>query len=154
MIWLVFVLIGIISIVISFYSSVWCWLILILPELYLIILYWAIKNKKYKSLEGLSEEANFLFQRYSYYFLHQFASRDFGGSAVIIAIAGIVVGVINIFYTFYFGIGIAIINWFLMNYISNKINPYNNLWNDYERELSKEIFNYLYEKTKNNIKGI
>jgi len=151
MIWLIFVLIGIASIITSFYSSLWCWLIIVLPELYLVFEYWTVKQKKYKPFNGLSEEANLLFQEYSYYFLHQFASRDFGGSAVIMAYTGAIIGIVNIFYGFYYGIGLTIVNWFLMSNISNRINPYNNLWNDYERELSKEIFDFINIKMKEQI---
>lgn len=148
MIWLMFILIGIASIITSFYSTLWCWLILVFPEFYIVIVYWSVIHQKYKSIDNISEEANILFQEFGFYFLHQIASRDIGASAVIIAYAKVVVGVINIFYNFYYGLAIAILNSFLMNHISNRINPYNNHWRDHEREISKEILNYFLEKTK------
>jgi len=148
MIWLIFVLVGIVAIVISFYSSIWCWLILAIPELYLSIIFWSSKSKKYKILDNLDDSANLLFQKYSYYFLHQYAARDFSGSAALMLNAGIIIGFINIFYGFYYGIGLAVISYFLMKKISNEINPYYNVWNDHDREMSKQIFKKLYEQAK------
>lgn len=140
--WIIFFIIGIGSIVIAFFSSIWCWIIIILSECILLLGFITHRKTKFNYIEEISENANYLFQKHSLYFLYPIVAVDVGGSIAMLAFVGLVVGIVNIINAFYIGIGIAITNWIITIYIALSINP-SKKFNEPEKELSEEIFNYF-----------
>lgn len=64
---------------------------------------------------------------------------------------GVVLSIIDIFKGFWWGIGIGIINWFVMGLVSRAFNPTNFLVDPIEQMGHKEIIEWIMKKQKSKI---
>jgi len=142
------IIICLVAVITEFFSVLWGWVILALPAFFLLITLIGVKQKKWAHIPELSNYANRMLQKFGHYYSMPFAARDFSASASTVMLAGVVVAIIGIFKGFWWGIGIAVVNWFLMAYTSRAFNPSNFLVDDRERKAHDEIISYIMEKQK------
>jgi len=148
MIQFLIILICLAALITEFFSVMWGWVILGVPMVFLLLLFFGLKQKKWRHIPGLSEEANQMLQKFGYYYAMPFTGRDFSASASTIMFAGIVVAIIGIFKGFWWGIGIAILNWLVMGLVARAFNPTNFLVDPIKQMAHKEIISYIMEKQK------
>src|SRR3990172_4601023 len=74
------------------------------------------------------------------------AGRDFSASASTLAIAGGVIVIVGLFKGFWWGIGIGILNWFVMGMVSRAFNPSYFLVDYSEQKAHEEIISYIMRK--------
>ena len=151
MIQMIIILICFASVITEFFSVLWGWLILAVPSVFLLIGLFAVKQKKWQQIPELSETANQMLQKFGHYYAMPFAGRDFSASASTVMFAGAVVAIIGAFKGFWWGIGIGVINWFLMGFVSRSFNPTNFLVGHLEQMGHEEIISYITERQKSKI---
>lgn len=142
------ILICLAAVTIEFFSILWGWLILGVPAAFLLITLFAVKQKKWQYIPELSETANQMLQKFGHYYAMPFAGRDFSASASTIMFAGAAVAIISAFKGFLWGIGIGVLNWFLMGPVSRAFNPTNFLVDPIEQMGHEEIMEYITERQK------
>jgi hypothetical protein len=112
------------AIITFFLNPIWAWVLTLLLELYIsVVLLTAKIRYRYEVFSDLSDEANKLLQQYGHYFAMPFASRDFSASAAASQYGGILLAITSAINDFWLGILFAIINWFLMAYVSVSFSP-------------------------------
>ena len=125
MIQMVTIFIALLSLVLSFLiHPAWAWVLIILVDLVICIQLWAVKQKyRFNYIPDLSPESNDLLQRYGHYFAMPFASRDFSASAATSQFVGIIIAIIGLFRSFWWAIGLAVANWFVMGFVAISLSP-------------------------------
>jgi len=136
------------AIITEFFSVLWGWVILAFPAVFLLITLLGAKQKKWQYIPELSDEANRMLQKFGHYYAMPFAGMDFSASASTLLVTGVVIAIIGLFKGFWWGIGIAIANWFVMVFISRAFNPTNFLVDRSEHMAHEEIISYIVEKQK------
>jgi len=102
----------------------WGWLVIGLVDAVILLTFWSAKRRyRFKYVAELSPEANAMLQRYSHYFAMPFASRDFSASAATSQFAGVALGIISAISGFWWGLGLAAVNWFLMGAVAVGLSP-------------------------------
>lgn len=142
------ILVCLAGIITEFYSIMWGWLVLGAPSAYLLITLFGVKAKKWQRIPELSEPANQMLQKFGHYYAMPFAGSDFSASASTLMVASAVVAIIGAFRGFWWGIGIGIVNWFLMGYVSRAFNPTHFLLDQSEQIAHEEIIAYITERQK------
>ena len=139
------------AVITEFFSVLWGWLILGVPSAFLLLILFVVKRKKWQSIPELSETANQMLQKFGHYYAMPFAGRDFSASASTVLFAGAVVAIISAFKGYLWGIGIGVINWFLMGLVSRAFNPTNFLADPLEKMGHEEIIAWITERQKSKI---
>src|SRR4030042_2866178 len=111
------IVICLVAIITEFFSVLWGWLVLAFPAVFLLITFLGVKQKKWQYIPELSDEANRMLQKFGHYYAMPFAGRDFSASASTLMFTGVAIATIGLFKGFWWGIGIAILNWFVMGFI-------------------------------------
>lgn len=143
MINLIVLLISFIALVASFFSIEVGWIIISIPNLYLLLTLLMLKQKKWDYVSELSENANIMLKKFGHFYAMPFAGRDYSSSASVLMYAGAIISLVGIFYDFWWGIGIGVLNWFIMGFVSRAFNPTLFLV-DYEEEIAhNEIITFL-----------
>jgi len=120
----IFTIISIVAIVVSFFSIIWGWIILAVSLVLMLAQVYITKVQyRAKPQPELSVRANELFKRYAHFYMAPFGSRDFGSAADTLAIAGIIIAIIGLFYHFWWGLPICIVNLISEKRISRFFNP-------------------------------
>ena len=68
--------------------------------------------------------------------------------------SGAAIGIISAFKGFWWGIGIGILNWFLMGFVSRAFNPTNFLVDPLEQMGHEEIIEWITERQKSKANDI
>jgi len=142
------IVICLVAIITEFFSVLWGWLILAFPAVFLLITFLGVKQKKWQYIPELSDEANRMLQKFGHYYAMPFAGRDFSASASTLMFTGVAIAIVGLFKGFWWGIGIAILNWFVMGFISRAFNPTNFLVDQNEHLAHEEMISYIMEKQK------
>jgi hypothetical protein len=87
-----------------------------------------------------------MLQKFGHFYAMPFGGRDFSASASTLMPAGIVVAIVSALKGFWLGIGIAIINWFLMWIVAKAFNPTNFLAYYEEQSAHEEIIEFIQRK--------
>lgn len=153
MIQILVVLVCVIALIVEFFSVLWGWIILALPAAFIIITLFGVKQKRWQYIPELSETANQMLQKFGHYYANPFAGRDFSASASTIMFAGVAIAIIGVFKGSWWGIGIGIINWFLMGFVSRAFNQTNFLVDPLEQTAHEEIIEWITEKQKSKIRN-
>jgi len=148
MIQMLVILICLAAVIVEFFSVLWGWLILAVPSAYVLLTLFGVKQKKWQYILELSVSANQMLQKFGHYYAMPFAGRDFSASASTLMFAGAAIAIIGVFKGFWWGIGIGVINWFLMGFISRAFNPTNFLVDPLEQMGHEEIIAWITEKQK------
>ncbi len=151
MVQMIVILICLAAVIMGFFSVLWSWLILGVPSAFLLVTLFALKQKKWKYVPELSERANQMLQEFGHYYVWPFAGRDFSASASTLALATIAVAIIGAFKGFWWGIGIGIINFCLMYYVSVVFNPTNflsdkSVFDSFDQKAHKEVIAHITRK--------
>ncbi|MBW1976170.1 MAG: hypothetical protein JRI45_11535 [Deltaproteobacteria bacterium] len=154
MIQILVILVCLVAIIVEFFSVLWGWIILALSAAFLLITLLGVKQKKWQYIPELSEAANQMLQKFGHYYAMPFAGRDFSASASTIMFAGAAIAIIGLFKGFWWGIGIGIINWFLMGLVARAFNPTNFLVDPLEQMAHEEIIKWITEKQKSKMRNI
>lgn len=144
-------LICIAAVITEFFSVIWGWVILGIPSAFLLFTLLGVKQKKWQHIIELSETANQMLQKFGHYYDMPFAGKDFSASASTLMFVGTAVAIIGAFKGFLWGIGIGIINWFVMGMVSRAFNPTNFLLDPTEQIAHKEIITYIMEKQQSKL---
>lgn len=136
------ILISVAAVITEFFSVMWGWLILAVPSAFLLIMLFAAKQKQWEYIPELSETANEMLQKFGHYYAMPYAGSDFSTSATTLLFAGSVVAIISAFKGFWWGIGIGVINWFLMGILTRVFNPTNFLVDPLEHKAHEEIISW------------
>jgi hypothetical protein len=139
---------GLVSIVVSFFSPLWGWIILALPSLFLIITLFGLKQKKWSYVPELSPKANQMIRKFGHFYNMPFAGTDFSASATTLMFVGIILAIIGLFHKFWWGIAISAVNWVVMAFVSRAFNPSFFLVDDEERFAHEEIIFFIRQKLK------
>jgi hypothetical protein len=138
-----------VAVISEFYSILLGWLIISLPVMFLLVTLFSLrKGAKGMYFPELSNDANRMLQKFCHYYAMPFAGRDLSGSASTVMFAGVAVAVIGIFQGFWWGLGIAALNWIVMGITARAFNPASFLVDDSERIAHDEIISYITEKRK------
>jgi len=148
MIQIVTIIFSLISILVSFFSPLWGWIILALPFLFLIITLLILKQKKWSYVPELSPKANEMIGKFGHFYNMPFAGRDFSASVSTLMFAGIILAIIGLFHKFWWGIAIGAVNYFGMAFVSRAFNPSLFLVDDEERFAHEEIISFIQQKQK------
>jgi hypothetical protein len=138
-----FIIVGLLSITISFWSLFWSWLIFGTAESIIISIFFGVKSKKWKYIPELSDEANVLFQKYGHFYTMPFAARDFSSSASGYELMSIVLAVICGFKGAWWCIAVAIANIAIMGFIARNFNPTPFITDPLERIAHAEVIDYM-----------
>lgn len=105
-------------------GPIWSWIPILLTDLFIILQFISVR-KAYKvdAVPTLSEDANALWIKYRHYFSMPLASKDFSASAATMQFAGVAVAILCAIKGFYWAIGLAVANWFLMGTIAVGFSP-------------------------------
>jgi len=136
------ILISVAAVITEFFSVLWGWLILAVPSALLLIMLFAAKLKQWEYIPELSETANEMLQKFGHYYAMPYAGSDLSASATTLLFAGSVVAIISVFKGFWWGIGIGVINWFLMGILTRVFNPTNFLVDPLEHKAHEEIISW------------
>lgn len=120
---LITMVISFISIVTAVLSPLWGWLILSVPAIALLITIVSFKLQRWEEIPELSKEANALLKKYGHFYRWTFLARDFSHCASVLDVAGIIVAVIGLFHSFWWGIAFAVINIYLMTLAARQFDP-------------------------------
>lgn len=150
MVQIIVILFCLAAVITELFSVLWGWVVLALPAMFLLVTLLSVKQKKWAHIPELSYNANRMLQKFGHYYAMPFAGRDFSASASTLMFAGVAVAIIGIFKGFWWGIGIAVINWYLMAHVARAFNPTNFLGNDRERMAHDEIISYIMKRQKEN----
>jgi hypothetical protein len=148
MIQILVILICLAAVITEFFSVLWGWLLLTVPSAFLLFTLIGVKQKKWQNIPELSETANQLLQKFGHYYAMPFAGRDFSASASTLVFAGAAIAIISAIKGFWWGIGLGVINYFLMGFISRAFNPTNFLVGPREQMGHEEIIEWITERQK------
>ena len=148
---IVVIIVCLVAVITEFFSVLWGWVILAIPSAFLLFILFGAKQKKWQYIPELSNTANQMLQKFGHYYAMPFAGSDFSASASTLMVAGAVLAIIGVFKGFWWGIGIGVINWFLMGFISRAFNPTNFLVDHNEQMGHEEIIAWITEKQKSNM---
>jgi hypothetical protein len=148
MIQILVVLICLAAVITAFFSVLWGWLILGVPSVFLLVTLFAVKRKKWQHIPELSDTANQMLQKFGHYYAMPFAGRGFSASASTLMFAGVALAIIGAFKGFWLGIGIGLVNWLLMGFVSRAFDPSNFLVDPLEQMDHEEIISYIIERQK------
>ncbi len=143
--------ISIAAIVTTFFSIFWGWVILAVPSIFLLITLFSLKQKRWKYIPELSEEANRMLQKFGHYYSMPSAGNEFSSSASALMFCGAAIGIICAFKGFWYGFGIGVAYWFLMVVISRSFNPTNFLTNNFELTAHEEITSWIIDKVNSKV---
>ena len=142
------ILICLAAVITEFFSVLWGWVILAVPTAFLLFTLFGVKQKKWQYIPELSETANQMLQKFGHYYAMPFAGRDFSASASTVMFAGAAVAIIGAFKGFWWGIGIGVINYILMGFVSRAFNPTNFLADPLEQMGHEEIIAWITKRQK------
>lgn len=148
MIQIVTIIFSTISILVSFFSPLWGWIILALPSGFLLLTLLGLKQKKWAYVPDLSPKANEMLRKFGHFYNMPFAGRGFSASASTIMFAGAILAIIGLFRGFWWGIAIGLANWFIVGFVSRAFNPTLFLVDDEERFAHEEIISFIQQKQK------
>ena len=107
-----------------FVKPYWGWMPVAILDVIVIVSYMAAKSKySFQPMNELSNDANFLLQKYGHYFIMPFGVKDFSSASAISQFGGIVIAIICAFKGFWWGIAIAIVNWGIMGTVAVSLSP-------------------------------
>lgn len=109
----------------SFFQPVWAWVPLSLAALILIVVLMSLKLKKWRYVEELSPSANEMLQKFGPFYSMPFAGRDFSGACSTVQFGAVAVGIVGAFNGFWWGVGIALLFWFVLGPTAMAFNPTN-----------------------------
>jgi len=134
---------ALIAVVISFFSPTWAWVPIAVPDVLLYAFFLSAKARRLGPVPDLSHAANEMIRKFGHFYAMPMASRDFSGASSTLALAGVLVGVIGAFKGFWWGLGIAMVNYLAVGWLGRQFNPGNFLADERERQAHQEVINYL-----------
>lgn len=137
------ILISLTAVIVLLFSLLWGWLILAVPAGFLLISLVVEKMKRWPKVPELSEAANRMLEEFGHYYAMPFAGRDFSSSASTLMFAGGALGIVSVLEGFWWGIGLGILNWFVMGYVARAFNPSVFLRTAEELAAHEEVINWI-----------
>ena len=119
------ILVSIISFVWAFFNPAWAWAPLFAAALVLLAILLGIKQTKWKHIDELSGPANEMLQKFGHYYEMPVASRDFSSACSTIQFGAVGVGIVGTFSGFWWGLGLAVLFWFVLGPAAMAFNPTN-----------------------------
>lgn len=128
----------------SFYYTNVPWIIIGGCDIVLIFLFAIAKSRKFKTEESLSESANVLLEKYGHFYAYPRMSTTYGGVAALMMLCGFIVASIGAFQGWWWGFGLAIINYVIMGYVSRNFNPTRWIVSEEDVAAHNEILQHLW----------
>jgi len=139
--------VGLIAIVSAFYYPVVSWILLALPGAYLRAVYWFLKRKTLKAaISELSPQANELLVKFPHFYSNPSANRPIGGAAGALALAGVIVAIVDCFRDFWWGLMIGLVYLGVMANLARAFEPSRFLRDEAEKRAHIEIVDYFTSK--------
>jgi len=136
------------SIIWAFFSPLWAWSPIILVGLVLLVNLFGLKTQKWNHFEELSPSANEMLQRFGHYYHMPLACRDFSATASTIQFVGVGVGIVDVFNSFYWGIGLGILFYIVFAMVAKEYNPQNFIQGTSMEISHQEILDWLEQKSQ------
>jgi len=147
---LIAIVVAIGSFIYSFFQPIWAWIPLSAAGLLLLIILFSIKLKKWQYVDELSSSANEMLQKFGNFYSMPFASRDFSAACSTIQFAAVAVGIVDAFNGFWWGLGLAVIFWFVLGPTAMAYNPTNFIQNEpMLRMAHEEVIEWVMSRTQN-----
>ena len=141
--------VGLLAIVVTFFSPVAAWVILVLPEIYLLVVYWILRRARPKAtISELSPEANDLLARFPEFYTNPAANRSIAGVAGALGLAGLAVALVGCLQDFWWGLLFGPVNIGVMLKLSRAFEPSIFVHNESERRAHNEILTYFANKER------
>ena len=134
------------AVVAGFFSVLWGWVILVVPSAFLLFALFGLKRKKWQYIPALSDAGNQMLQKFGHYYAMPAAGMSFSASASTLMFAGAAISIIGAFNGFLWGIGLGVINWILMGFVSRAFNPTISLVDPLEQFGHKEVIAWIAAK--------
>ncbi len=150
MILLIVLLFCIAAIITGVFSVYGGWVIIAIPIAYLLITLIAVKKYKWEHVPELSGMANEMLRKYGHYYNMPSAGNNYSSSASILGIAGVILAIVGAFKGFWWGIGLSLVNWFIIGLIAKAFNPTLFLVGLREKKAHEEIISYILERQEAN----
>jgi hypothetical protein len=115
--------VGLASLVISFFSPAWAWGPLAVSAGVLLLTLFGAYQHTWPHIDELSPQANEILQRFGPHYSMPFAGRDFSAATSTIRLSAAAVGIVNLFYGFWWGLLLAPAFWFGLAPAANAFNP-------------------------------
>jgi hypothetical protein len=149
--WIVLTLIatavGLLAILLAFFSLIGAWVLLVLPGTYLLAVYWLLKRARPKAaIPELSPEANELLARFPQFYSNPTANRSIGGAAGALALAGMVVALVGCLRGFWWGLLVGLVNLGVMAKLARAFEPTLFLHDQSERQAHNQILTHFAHK--------
>ncbi|SRR5258706_11703826 len=132
-----------VAFVAAFFFPFWAWVPIGLADGYLLYVLGGAKRMKWKYIPELSRAANEMLQRYGHFYTMPFAGTDFSSSASGLQIAGIAVDVVCAFKGFWWGLGLAVLNYLVMGPVSVSFNPTHFLKDPSKKNAHDEVIAHI-----------
>ena len=139
------------SIIVSFFSRTWSWIILAAPFAYLLGQAFLVKRiYGWKRIPELSAEANSLFQKYGHYYAMTVAGRDFSSASSVAGFTGLIISVIGLFFHSWWGILLGAVSLVVGNYLGRFYNPsmFLEMLSGTEKQAHEEIISFVRQKNR------
>jgi len=107
----------------GFFSPLWGWVILAVPEVWLVLTILSLKRQKLGPVAELSPAANDLVRRFGHFYSRPFAGRDHSAACSALMFGGALVGLAGLVDSHWWGLGVAAANWFGMGPLAREFNP-------------------------------
>ena len=148
------IIMALVSIILCFiFHPIWGWMPIAIVDFIIGFLLLAAKqNYRFKHIPDLSPEANDLLQHYGHYYAMPANCKDLSGSAVISEYTGVIIAIIGIFKGFWWGIALAIGNWFLVGFIDVSLVPWHWINFPSRKKIHNEICKYIVKNIDTNAK--
>jgi len=140
---ILFIFVGLVAIIVSFWSPIWAWVILGIAEVVILFTLMGVKSQKWKYIPDLSEPANAMLQKYGHFYTMPFAARDFSSSASAYQLASIALGIVCGFKGMWWGVAVAVGNMMLMAFVARAFNPTVFITDPLEQLAHEEVISYV-----------
>jgi hypothetical protein len=144
---LIAIAVGLIAVALAFYSLIASWLLLAFSGAYLLAVSWLLKRKKLKvAISELSPLANDLLAKFPHFYSNPSANRPIGGAAGALALAGVIVAIVDCFRNFWWGLMIGLAYLGVMANLARAFEPSRFLRDKAEKRAHIEIVDYFASK--------
>ena len=131
------------SMVWAFFSPIWGWTPLVLNTCIVLFFLLASKKMKWKHVDELSPMANALIQQFGHFYASPHAGRGLSASSSTIQFGAAVVGIVDAFHGFWWGLAIGTVFWFGMSAAAVAFNPTVFLRDPIQQAAHREVIDWI-----------
>lgn len=130
----------------AFYSVMWSWILIAAAIAVLVFALRSVSGVEWNDMPELSPSANEMFKKYGHFYTMQHGASIFSSLTSGVQFSAIIVGVINAYYSFWFGLLLAVFLWPMLNKMAKKFNPTRFITDPFESLDHREVMMLMAEK--------